>query len=781
MATNSNSPVASTQPLVAICMATYNPPLDLFTRQIESIQNQTYKQWVCVISDDDSSPDLLEDIQRLIANDERFILHATQSRLGFYRNFERCLRLAPDEGELIALSDHDDYWHTDKLSVLVSSLKNGSSLVYSDMNIVDAEGHKLSDTYWTYRPNNFRNFASLIMANTVTGAASLFPRWLLDYVLPFPERIGEAYHDHWIACVALALGEIAYVDRPLYDYVQHGNNVIGHFAPPREKFAKKLFKLLGNPGGLRQNIVRNLWRWREIYFCDLMRIQLIAEIIEMRCQDRLTEDRRRILHRIASLDQSLPAQTWLTLRSLRNVGRTSETLGAENSLLRAVVWKRYANLRAYIPVGRKENGTAMADNDSAPSEQSGKPAKPNAAFERIEIIRQKIAPLSIKVSSSAPERVNLLIPTIDLKYLFGGYITKLNLARYLTEQGFRVRIVIVDYCDFQPSVWKQQLRAYSGLERLLDHVEIAYCFDRSQPLEVSPRDSLIATTWWTAHIARQVCTDMNKERFIYLIQEYEPFTFEMGSFAALATQTYSFPHRAVFSTELLRDYFRQNRLGVYEADREAGDLASVSFQNTITTVGQIKAEELANRDSKRLLFYSRPEAHASRNMFEIGVLALSTAIESGCFGSEWEFHGIGTVGGASHIRLPDGRALQLLPRQNQEAYRDVLRTHDLGLSLMYTPHPSLVPIEMAAAGMLVVTNTYANKTAAEMNSISTNILAVEPTVEAIAGGLKQACENIGDFENRALGSKINWATKWEDAFSPVVMARVREFISESQT
>ena len=30
---------------------------------------------------------------------------------------------------------------------------------------------------------------------------------------------------------------------------------------------------------------------------------------------------------------------------------------------------------------------------------------------------------------------------------------------------------------------------------------------------------------------------------------------------------------------------------------------------------------------------------------------------------------------------------------------------------MYTPHPSLVPIEMASAGMLTVTNTFENKTA----------------------------------------------------------------------
>ena len=38
---------------------------------------------------------------------------------------------------------------------------------------------------------------------------------------------GVPYHDHWLALVALAGGDLAYVDRPLYDYVQHRAAVQG--------------------------------------------------------------------------------------------------------------------------------------------------------------------------------------------------------------------------------------------------------------------------------------------------------------------------------------------------------------------------------------------------------------------------------------------------------------------------------------------------------------------------------------------------------------------------
>ncbi len=59
-------------------------------------------------------------------------------------------------------------------------------------------------------------------------------RELLDHALPFPPAQFAQYHDHWIAPdVALARGEIAFVERPLYDYVQHGAASLGHAAANR--------------------------------------------------------------------------------------------------------------------------------------------------------------------------------------------------------------------------------------------------------------------------------------------------------------------------------------------------------------------------------------------------------------------------------------------------------------------------------------------------------------------------------------------------------------------
>jgi hypothetical protein len=402
---------------------------------------------------------------------------------------------------------------------------------------------------------------------------------------------------------------------------------------------------------------------------------------------------------------------------------------------------------------------------------------PPAEEDRVRILAEKVAPLRLAVRESV-RRVNLLVPTIDLRYVFGGYIAKLNLARRLSEAGLRVRVVIVDGCDFRPALWRRELEAFEGLAGLLDRVELAYAFDRRVPLSVSRDDAFVATTWWTAHVARRAVADLGRERFVYLIQEYEPFTFPMGAFAAAAEQSYRFPHHALFSTDFLRDWFRDRGLGVYADGPSQGDRLSTFFQNAVTSAGPVVAADIQARSPRRLLFYARPEEHAARNMFELGVLALREAVARGAFGSGWELAGIGTVGRRERMDLGRGRSLRFVPRTSQQGYRRVLRAHDLGLGLMYTPHPSLVPIEMAAAGMLVVTNTFANKTGPRLHAISSNLLAVEPTLEGVVTGLLDAAAAVEDVCRRAAGSHVAWSTDWERSLNHDVLERVLRFLDD---
>ena len=757
---------AAPKGLTAIAMATHNPDMDLFRVQVESIKTQTETNWICLVSDDCSLPDTWAKIEEELAGDDRFILSRSELRLGFYRNFERTLEMVPAGAEFVALCDQDDRWYEGKLAALKDGLGK-NQLVYSDQRLVDTEGNVIAETYWSTRRNNFQNFASLLIANTVTGAASLFRREMLDYALPFPEAPGEQFHDHWLGLVAMCSGGLAYVDRPLYDYVQHGSAVLGHDAANAGISSGKKPSRKLSIGAVRQYFSG----WRSAYFYAYLRLSVLSQVLLVRCGKVMGSRKRRTLKRYIAAERSPLGFGWLLTRPIRDLFGRNETLGVERLLIQGILWRYIIAWRnrgqvrpsgsvydaSLPPVGRAEKGPAHNHPQTAH-------------------IQRMVRPLDLSVTETAPVRVNVLIPTFDLKHLFGGYIGKFNLARKLAEAGFRTRIVTVDPSPPLPKSWREQVQSYSGLEGAFDNIEIAFARDQGGSLEVNPDDRFVATTWWTAHLANDAVSKTNSDHFLYMIQEYEPFTFVMGSWSAMAAATYDFPHKAIFSTELLREFFRNHRYGVFSESEEAGERDSISFQNAITKVVPPTASDLNDRKSRKLLYYARPEAHAARNMFELGLIALQTAVERGVFGPEWTFHGIGTVEGTDRMRLAEGVDLEILPRKSQGSYGDLLAAHDLGLSLMITPHPSLPPIEMASAGMLTVTNTFENKTAEALTSISPNLIPCPPTVDGLVDGLARAVAAMDDGDQRVAGAAVNWSDDWEESLNDVVMERVVSFI-----
>jgi glycosyltransferase involved in cell wall biosynthesis len=336
---------SSESPLVAICMATYNPSMEHLKRQINSIMHQTHANWICIINDDCSEPEKFEQIKRTVSADVRFKVYRNSANLGFYYNFEKCLSYVPQEVSFIALADQDDYWHEDKLASLLREFDEKTMLVYSDMNIVDKDGNIQHSTYWTTRKNNFTELDLLLIANTVTGAASLFRIELLPFLLPFPEKIGDAYHDNFIASTALSLGEIRYVDRPLYDYYQHEGSIIGHCVPQGEKSGEKnkFFSKLGKDGikHFLRDAVNRLKSYRMVYFDHYVTRVLIANVLNLRCGDA-QKKKRKIIRRFALLEKSMCGLIYQVIKD-KILRKNLITIGVDTVILKSAFANKLIN------------------------------------------------------------------------------------------------------------------------------------------------------------------------------------------------------------------------------------------------------------------------------------------------------------------------------------------------------------------------------------------------------------------------------------------------------
>src|SRR5438067_1217967 len=129
----------------------------------------------------------------------------------------------------------------------------------------------------------------------------------------------------------------------------------------------------------------------------------------------------------------------------------------------------------------------------------------------------------------------------------------------------------------------------------------------------------------------------------------------------------------------------------------------------------------------RFLYYARP--NNVRNLFYRGLEAIHEAVAAGILDpQQWELCFVGKD--IPRLRL----ANQVEPKRYQnlswQAYAALVREIDLGLCLMYTPHPSYPPLDLAASGAVAVTNRFGNAKHS-LDQYSKNIICPEPSVAGL--------------------------------------------------
>lgn len=261
---------------ILILMATYNGETYLET-QLESILNQSNKNWDLLISDDNSSDHTVEIIEKYCKKYDniKFLKHTPKNKaLG---NFSFLIKEAKKLNyNYIMFCDQDDFWLENKIEKTLNFMKNKEknrpTLVFTDKEYVD---NKLNSMRYNLGKYNKFNLEILLHQNIIYGCTMMLNKQLLLFL---DNEIPAEFlnHDHYIALIANLLGEIYYLDYKSILYRQHDKNVSGN---------------------IKKTLIEKI-KDREIYTKNIELLFFVANFIENKYTHTLNKKNKKIIFEI---------------------------------------------------------------------------------------------------------------------------------------------------------------------------------------------------------------------------------------------------------------------------------------------------------------------------------------------------------------------------------------------------------------------------------------------------------------------------------------------------
>lgn len=363
-----------------------------------------------------------------------------------------------------------------------------------------------------------------------------------------------------------------------------------------------------------------------------------------------------------------------------------------------------------------------------------------------------LRPLPIYTSPATRSRLTMVTDSLSQGSLFGGVGTALILAARIAEKrGMDLRIVTRTQKPTRSSL--DHVLQCNGikLKHSVDfkHLEIG---DDRGALEVSDGDYFLTTSWWTT---KSVLGSIDESKIIYLLQEDERMFYPHGDDWILCNEVLGNQRiKFIVNTELLKQHLQGS--GLPHLRRQG-----VSFEPAFPEA--IFYKDQNDRERRTLFFYARP--NNLRNLYYRGIEVLDAAVTQGIISEDdWE---IVFAGSEARPLLLGGL---IKPRNvglmSWADYAKLVRSVDVGICLMATPHPSYPPLDLAASGAVVLTNSFGLKD--DLSSYSRNILCENSSVNGLLCGLKKAIALANDKEQRNHNyetSAINrsWASALESA------------------
>jgi len=352
------------------------------------------------------------------------------------------------------------------------------------------------------------------------------------------------------------------------------------------------------------------------------------------------------------------------------------------------------------------------------------------------------------------KRLNLVIDTLNEGDLFGGVATELILATELCNRyDLSLRVITRQSKPKPQNYYKllemNKMSIKTDVSFVLDYIRADEKEDSSR-LFVHDDDIFLASSWWSARAIRQAFPN---RKFFYLIQETETFFYQHGYEHYLCSRMMDDPNITyIVNSKFLFEYFQKQHPRI----AAQGIYFEPAFSSNL-----FSAENFQKKEKYNLFFYSRP--NNPRNLDSYGKEILDFCITHGIIDTEkWN---VIFAGSKAHTPVfSNGYTAEHRGVMSWNEYAEFLKSVDLALSLMYTPHPSYPPYDVACSGGVVVSNQCNNKLVFEQcANILLSDLELNSMVETIKKGITLAEDIVQrkqNYENSTI--PVNWAETLKD-------------------